>query len=171
MQDFTQNIETEEATPEEEQEYEQALDVALRALHSGGTAKKTVGRVLNGETPAKGVARAVFVLLRRVEEELGGLSDAVKIQIGEDLVMEILELMVASDRMKESEIDDQLIEDVVKEVYALYTSDAEQRGALDSQSVAADAQEGRAMMEGGEKPQGVNVMSNQEVQTRGLMNV
>lgn len=161
-------IETEEASPEEQAEYEQAYEVAVRALHTGKTAKNTVSRVLNGETPAKGVAEAVFVLIRRTEEQLKGLSDAVKIQIGEDLVEEVLDLMIESGRMNESEVNDQLIEEVVTTIYQKYVEDAEKRGTLDTDKIAQDVNESAEML-GIEKPQGFAAMSNQEAEARGLM--
>jgi len=166
-QQLQQSIDSEEATPEEQQEYEQAAEVALTALHSGKTAKNTVGRVLNAESTEKGVAEAVFVLLRRTEEQMKGLSDAVKVQVAEDLVDSILDLMIASDRLKESEVTDQMVEEIVKAIYTRYTQDAEERGALDTDKIKQDIE---PLMQG-QKPQGYAAMSNQEAQTRGLMNV
>lgn len=161
-------IETEEATPEEQAEYEQAYDTALRALHSGKTAKNTVNRVLNGKTPQEGVANAVFVLIRRTEQQMKGLSDAVKIQIGEDLVEDILDLMVESGRMTEGEITDEFVSEVVNNIYQQYVEDAEQRGVLDTDKIEQDVNESADML-GLEKPQGYAAMSNQEVEARGLM--
>lgn len=161
-------IGTEEATQEEQAEYEQAYDVALRSLHSGKTARNTVGRVLNAKTPEEGVAKAVFVLIRRTEQQMKGLSDAVKIQVGEDLVDEVLSLMVESDRMKQGEVTDKLIEQVVYLIYQQYTEDAEQRGKLDTDKIEQDVNEGAEVL-GVEKPQGYAAMSNQEAETRGLM--
>lgn len=161
-------IGTEEATEEEQAEYEKAYDVALRSLHSGEVAKNTVARVLNAETPQEGVANAVFVLIRRTEEQLKGLSDAVKIQIGEDLVEEVLSLMVESGRMSEGEVTDEFISEVVNTIYQKYVEDAEQRGTLDTDVIEQDVSEG-AKAVGLDKPQGYAAMSNQEAQTRGLM--
>lgn len=166
-QQLEQSIDSEEATPEEQQEYEKAMEVALTALHSGKTAKNTVSRVLNAKSPVEGVANAVFVLLRRTEEQMKGLSDAVKIQVAEDLVDSILDLMISSDRLKESEVTDQMVEDIVKTLYTKYTQDAEERGALDVEAIKRDV----GPMVQDEKPQGFAAMSNQEAQTRGLMNV
>lgn len=161
-------VETEEATPEEQAEYDKAYDVALRSLHSGKTAQNTVNRVLNGKTPQEGVANAVFVLIRRTEEQMKGLSDAVKIQIGEDLVEGILDLMVESGRMTEGEVTDEFISEVVNTIYQKYVEDAEQRGQLDTDKIKQDVDEGADML-GIEKPQGYAAMSNQEVEARGLM--
>lgn len=163
-----QDIETEEATEEEQAEYEKAYDIALRSLHSGKTAKNTVGRVLNAESPVKGVANAVFVLIRRTEQQMKGLSDAVKIQIGEDLVEDILDLMVESGRMTEGEITDEFVSEVVNNIYQQYVEDAEQRGVLDTDKIEQDVNESADML-GIEKPQGYAAMSNQEVEARGLM--
>jgi polyhydroxyalkanoate synthesis regulator phasin len=168
LSQLEQDIETEDATPEEQAEYEQAADVALRALHSGKTAKNTVNRVLNGKTPQEGVANAVFVLIRRTEEQMKGLSDAVKIQIGEDLVEEVLDLMVESGRMTEGEVTDEFISEVVNNIYQTYVEDAEQRGSLDTDKISEDVNQGAEML-GIEKPQGYAAMSNQEVESRGLM--
>ena len=171
MQKTESAIGVEDASPEEEAQYEQAYDIAMRTLHSGKVAKNTVGRVLNAETPAKGVANAAFVIIRKtevnMEEEMEG---SVKIQLAEDVVMEILDVMVESDRMKEPEITDQLVEDIVKELYTKYTEDAEGRGELDPETVKQDVMEGEELM-GQEKPQGNAAMSNKEVEDRGLMNV
>lgn len=161
-------VETEEATPEEQAEYEKAYDIALRALHSGKTAQNTVNRVLNAKTPQEGVANAVFVLIRRTEEQMKGLSDAVKIQIGEDLVEGVLDLMVESGRMLESEVTDEFISEVVNTIYQKYVEDAEQRGKLDTDKIKQDVDESAEML-GIEKPQGYAAMSNQEVEARGLM--
>ena len=168
LSQIEQDIETEDASPEEQAEYEQAYDAALRALHSGKTAKNTVNRVLNGKTPQEGVANAVFVLIRKTEEQMKGLSDAVKIQIGEDLVDEVLSLMVETDRMSEGEITDEFISEVVNTIYQKYVEDAEQRGTLDTDKIAQDVNESAEAM-GLEKPQGFAAMSNQEVEARGLM--
>lgn len=163
-----QDIETEEASPEEQAEYEKAYDAAMRALHSGKTAKNTVNRVLSAETPQEGVASAVFVLIRRTEEQMKGLSDAVKIQIGEDLVEGVLDLMIESGRMTEGEVTDEFISEVVNTVYQQYVEDAEQRGTLDTDKIAQDVNESAEAM-GLEKPQGFAAMSNKEVEARGLM--
>lgn len=168
LSQIEQDIETEDASPEEQAEYEQAYDAAMRALHSGKTAKNTVNRVLNGKTPQEGVANAVFVLIRKTEEQMKGLSDAVKIQIGEDLVDEVLSLMVETDRMSEGEITDEFISEVVNTIYQKYVEDAEQRGTLDTDKIAQDVNESAEAM-GIEKPQGYAAMSNQEVEARGLM--
>lgn len=161
---------TEQASESEQAQYEAAMDAAMRALHSGEVAKKTVQRVINAEDPAQGVARAVFVLLRRVEEQMGGLEDAVKIEIAEDLVEEILSLMVETERMTEADVSDELIAKVVENLYTMYAEDAEGRGQLNAQGVREDVDEG-SRIAGVEKPQGFAAMSNQEAQTRGLMDV
>lgn len=170
MQKIQDSIETENASDEEQAEYEKAVEFAMRSLHGGEVAKKTVARVLNAESVEKGVSEAVFVLLRRTEEEFTGLSDAVKFELAEDLVEELLEILVETDRLSESEITDELIGDVVQNLYMRYTEDAEQRGKLDKQSIANDVSEGSDKL-GIEKPQGFAAMSNQERETRGLMNV
>jgi SOS response regulatory protein OraA/RecX len=164
-------IETEEASPEEEQQYQQAYDMAMRSLHSGKVAKSTIARVLNAESPAKGIAAAAFVLIRRTEEQMKGIEDSVKIQLAEDLVMEVLSMMVESGRMQESEATDELIEEVVKELYQKYAADAADRGEMDPETIQQDVAAGEAIMNRGEKPQGQNAMSNNEAETRGLMNV
>jgi hypothetical protein len=143
----------------------------MRSLHSGKVSKSTVARVLNAETPAKGIASAAFVLIRRTEEQMKGIEDSVKIQLAEDLVMELLSMMVESGRMQESEATDQLIEDVVNELYQKYSADADQRGEMNPETIQQDVNDGEAIMGRGEKPQGHNAMSNQEAETRGLMNV
>jgi len=164
-------IETEEASPEEEQQYQQAYGMAMRSLHGGKVAKSTIARVLNAETPAKGIAAAAFVLIRRTEEQMKGIEDSVKIQLAEDLVMEVLSMMVESGRMQESEATDELIEEVVKELYQKYAADADNRGEMDPETIRQDVAAGEAIMNRGEKPQGQNAMSNNEAETRGLMNV
>lgn len=166
---LSQVVETEEASPEEQAQYEKAYDIAMQSLHGGEVAKNTVARVLNAKTPAEGVAKAVFVLLRRVEVQMKGLEDAVKIQVGEDLVQEILGLMIDSERMSEGEVTDELVSDIVNLIYQQYVEDEEKRGVLDKDKIKADVDEGAEMV--GEKPQGYAAMSNQEAQTRGLMNV
>lgn len=166
---LSQVVETEEASPEEQAQYEKAYDVAMQSLHSGQVAKNTVARVLNAKTPAEGVAKAVFVLLRRVEVQMKGLEDAVKIQVGEDLVQEILGLMIDSERMSEGDITDELVSDIVNLIYQQYVEDEEKRGVLDKDKIKGDVDDGLDLV--GEKPQGYAAMSNQEAQTRGLMNV
>jgi len=167
IDELKQDVESEEATPEEEAQYEEAFDFALRSLHSGEVAKNTVARVLNAQTPVKGIAEAVFVLVRRTEVQLDGIDDSVKIQIAEDLLEEILELMVESGRMTEGEITDEMIEQITIELYQTYAKDAEQRGTLDEDKIREDVEAG----EGIKQPQGMNAMSNQEAKTRGLMDV
>ena len=164
MKAMEQMVGSEEATPEEEQQYEQAMAYAMESLHTGKVAKNTVGRVLNAESISKGIAEAVFVLLRRTEVKMDGLEDSVKIQIGEDLVMEVLTVLVEAERIKEPEINEQLIEDVVKQLYTMYSQDAEQRGELDPKVIEED-------LNSIGKPSGMNAMSNKEVSQRGLMNV
>jgi len=165
-QEMEGQVETEEASPEEEAQYEQALESSLTALHSGEVAKNTVGRVINAKTTADGVAEAVFVLLRRAEVSLDGLEDSVKVQLCEDLAAEILGLMVESERLQESEIDDVMIEKIVQAIYVMYVEDAESRGGVDTQAIQEDV-----ALAGPQKPQGSSAMSNQEVQERGLMDV
>jgi hypothetical protein len=160
-----QMAESEEATPKEQQEYEQAFESIMTSLHSGQVAKNTVARVLNAKSTVEGVAEASFVLIRRTEEQLGGLSDAVKVQIAEDVINEILGLMVESGRLSEGEINDKMVENIVSMLYMMYTQDADKRGALNVDAIQQD------LASVGQKPQGMNAMSNQEVQTRGLMNV
>lgn len=160
-----QQVGVENASEEEQAQYEQAYELAMRSLHSGKTAQNTVGRVLNAKSTSSGVAQAVFVLLRRTEVQLKGMDDSVKMQLAEDLVQEVLELMAESERLQESEITDQLIEDIVKELYVIYTQDAEDRGALDENKIREDVESGQ------HKPQGYAAMSNKEAQARGLMDV
>ena len=167
INEIKQSVEAEDASPEEEAEYEQAMEVAMTALNSGSVAKNTVSRVLNAENPAKGVAEAAFVILRKTEVELGSLSDAVKVQLGEDVIIEILGLMVDSERMQEGEVTDEMMEEIVTTLYTMYSQDAEQRGALDPETIRADL-EGQGAKQA---PQGANAMSNGEAQQRGLMNV
>lgn len=167
IKQLEQDIESEDASEEEEAQYEQALEFAIRSLHTGEVAKNTVARVLNAESPEKGIAEAVFVLVRRAEVQLDGLEDAVKIQVAEDLLEEILDMMVESGRMQEGEVNDQMIEKITVELYQMYAQDAEGRGALDEGKIREDVAAGGQMP----KPQGMNAMSNQEAQTRGLMDV
>jgi len=162
---------TEDASKEEQDQYEQGYDLAMRALHSGKTAKNTVGRILDAETPAKGVAEAVFVLIRKTEVKLGGIEDSVKVELAEDLTMEVLDLMVESGRMTEGETSDELIEEIVKELYMRYAADAEERGGLDEDKIREDIEASGQPMPEGQMPQGSSAMSNQEVESRGLMNV
>jgi|GEM_PF-3797633 len=167
MDKITQMVGSEDASPEEEQQYQQAYEYALQSLHTGEVSKNTVGRVANAKSVASGVAEAVFVILRRTEVHMEALDDAVKIQLGEDLVTEVLALMVDSERIPEGEINDKLIEDIVTQLYTMYAKDADERGELDPSKVQEDVDAGMQM----QKPDGMSAMSNQEVSERGLMNV
>lgn len=167
---LSEQVESEDATEEEQAEYEKAYEVAMMGLHGEGTAKTIAQKVLNARTPAEGIAEAVFLLIRRTEVQSKGLSDAVKIQISQDLVEEVIDLMIESGRMSEGDITDAMMEEIVTKLYQRYASDAEQRGALDLAKVREDVDAGEELSEK-EKPQGYAAMSNQEAKERGLMNV
>lgn len=162
-------IETEAASKEEEAQYEQALEMALRAINEGQTAKNIVKRVDN-QGPVDGLAESIFVIVRRVEVQLGQLMDAVKIQLAEDVFYEIADLMLESGRIDEKQLNEQMVEQVVAKAYQMYVEDAEQNGTLDTQGIQEDvAASGVPMPQ--KQQQGMNAMSNPEAEKRGLMNV
>lgn len=159
-------VETEQASPEEQAQYEQAMDIALKVLHGEKTGETIFQTVVNAQTPVDGIARATFILIKRVQNEIKGLQESVLLQVGQEIVAEIVELMVASERMSEGEVNDEFLEQVISKIYMHYQDDAEANGTLNKQGIEQD------LMDAGVKGSlPVNAMSNEEVQARGLMNV
>lgn len=159
-------IGTEDATEEEQAQYEAAMEFAMRSIHEGKSAKTLFKVVANEMDMVEGIARGTFMILRKTEVKFDGLEDAVKIQLAEDILQEIMGLMMESDRLREGDVDDKFIEAVISRAYAMYQEDAERRGGVNTDAVKED------LMLAGEAdklPQGVNAMSTQEVQARGLM--
>lgn len=165
-------IGSEEATQEEQLQYEQALNLAMTALHDDKTGPAIFQMVTEAESPEQGIAQAVFTLLEKVGQQLKGqLSDSVKVEVAEDLVDEITGLMITGGRLKESQVDDDFAERIVSNLYRENAKFMEMSGKDNFSSIKEDLATANSLGFAPQpQPQGVNAMANGHARaTQGLI--
>lgn len=135
----------EQATPEEQAQLEQAVSLAYELLMGEGeSGDRIAGIVRDAQDIAEGIARAAATALIAVEKKMGGLSDEVKLQAGQEIVALLVAIAVEYGALAEDEITEQLEDEVVSLAYTEYLTIKEQMGELDPnelQASVADAEQ------------------------------
>jgi hypothetical protein len=135
------------ATPEEEAQLEQAIDAAMVMLHSEGKeGDNLAAMVLQSQDVAQGMGQALATIIVGVEKQLGGLEDAVKVELSEVVADELLELAIQAGAIsKEEAQSDDLIDELVSQGYSQYLQIKESMGELDQTSLEASVNDAKTM--------------------------
>ena len=153
------DIGSEDATPEEQAQYERALERTMETIHGDGAGDQIANIVLKAQDLVTGVADAVFMLVRRAENTMG-VTGAVVMQLAEDVIDEIISLLVQGGHLSEEEVTEEMYESIVAKAYELYITDKEERGQLDHNVVRDDINQ----------LQGLSAMSNEAAaKAKGLL--
>lgn len=169
---MSQYVGSEDASPEEQAQYEQLLEVALTSVHDDQTGDLIFQMVTESDSIPRGIARAVVTILERLSVDTNGaLMDSVRLELGEDLVEEIVDLLIRSGRLTEADVTDEFIENVVNLAYEEASKLKDMQGGDNSDNARDDVTTAQSLGFAPEMPQGVNAMSSPEAarQQQGLM--
>ena len=122
---------TEEATPEEQDQYEDASLAAMEMIHGDAAGDQIAEIVLQANDVTQGVGKAVAMVIIGVEKSMGGLLDDVKMELAQDVTTELIGLAVDAGALAEDEVGDDLIDAVVSHAYSEYLTFKETLGELD----------------------------------------
>ena len=159
-----------QATDEEQAMLEQAVQLALQAIHAEGQSGDNIAAmVLNSQDVTEGIGKAAATVLIAVGKQMQ-IPDDMKIALSQEIIAELAELAVAAGALAEDEITDEWIDAVVSHGYSNYISTKEAMGELDSRELEANVAEAEQMMGtsvrgGAQKPQPA------KPQGRGLLGV
>lgn len=147
MQQPNQPIEQDEvpASPEEEQQLQQATEVALDMIHKEGAAGDNIAAmVLKSRDIAKGVGQATAVVVIGVEKTIQ-LSDDVKLALAEEVVDELVGLAIEAGALAEDEVTEEFVDQAVSNAYAQYMQAKEAIGELNQQQLAASVESAKGV--------------------------
>jgi NTP pyrophosphatase (non-canonical NTP hydrolase) len=147
------------ATPEEEGERQELFAMAATLIHGEKTSDAIYRIMEAAPDPMQGLAMAAATVLVKVEGEVGEVSDAVKMQLGEDILEELLDLALAGGIVDESQLDDAAGDRLAAQVMKAYTKMREQSGRPFTPDEAAATLEKN---KGTKYGQGINALSNDE---------
>lgn len=148
MQQPNQPIEQDEvpASPEEEQQLQQATDVALNMIHAEGSAGDNIAAmVLKNQDVVKGLGQAIATVVIGVEKQ-AQLSEDVKLALAENVAEELVNLAIQAGAISEDEVDDEFIDKVVSHAISDYMSMKDALGELDKGALEAGVNEAQSMV-------------------------
>ena len=152
-----------QASEEEQAAYEYLSTQALDFIHDEKSANFVKNKIGSAENPLSGVAEVAAIILHRLEaqnQDNGGVPDAVKMEVAEDIADELLNLVFQAGLMQESEFtqnEEQYIEQITNEAYKKYMEIKEQSGELNPEEEKANLMD---TVNSQEAKQGIGAMSN-----------
>ena len=150
-----------EATADEQKQYEEAYSYLERLVTEPQAFERYAKILSKAQSVPNGIAAVGAQILVRMEAKLG-LTDAVKAQLIEDILMEVIEMANEMGLIDESQITEKLMKTVVARGTEEYARLREQAGHPidpedEKRSVAQAAEDGTLA-------EGLNAMSNDEAQ-------
>lgn len=134
---------SEEMTPEEVQQLEEAMDVAMLIIHQEGQQGDQVAQlVLDNPDVAKGIGDATATVLMAVGKQMD-YSDDIKIILAMQIFMELTRLAVNAGALAEDEIDDGFIDASISHAYSTYLTNKEAMGELDQAELQQSVDEAK----------------------------
>lgn len=129
------------ATKEDEQQLEEATNVAMSIIHGEGEqGDRIASLVLDNQDIAKGVGDAVATVLIAVSKQME-YSDDVKIMLSMEIFVEITELAINAGALSADEIDESFIDASLSHAYTTYLTTKEAMGELDPEELQASVSE------------------------------
>jgi hypothetical protein len=136
-----------QATPEEQAALEQAYDIAMEMIHGKGKAGDKIAQiVLSANDVLEGIGQAVATVIIGVEKKLGGMQDAIKLELAQQIMGELVGLAVEAGALSEEEVNDQWIDAAVSQAYSSYISMKEAMGELDQAELESSVAEAEQFM-------------------------
>lgn len=140
----------EQASPEEQQQLEQAFDLALQMIHGQGAAGDQIAQmVMQSKDIQQGLGQAVATVIIGVDKKMP-LSGDLKVALAKEVLGELAELAAEAGAIAEDEITDDFMDKVVSHAYSQYLSAKEAMGELDQNELQASVTEAQAAF--GQKP-------------------
>lgn len=134
----------EQASPEEQQQLEQAFDLALQMIHGEGQAGDQIAQmVMQSKDIEQGLGQAVATVIIGVDKKMP-LSGDLKVALAKEVMGELAELAAEAGAIAEDEITDDFIDKVVSHAYSQYLSAKEAMGELDPNELQASVTEAQA---------------------------
>ncbi len=148
MQQPNQPIEQDEvpASAEEEQQLQQATEVALDMIHKEGAAGDNIAAmVLKTDDVVKGLGQAIATVVLGVEKQIQ-FGEDVKLALAENVAEELVNLAIQAGAIAEDEVSDAFIDKVVSHAISQYMSMKDALGELDQGALQAGVDEAQAMV-------------------------
>lgn len=160
-----------EATPEEQAMLEQAVILAMQAIHGEGQSGDNIAQmVLNAQDVTEGIGQAAATVLIAVQKQTQ-VPDDMKIALAQEIIAELAELAVTAGALAEDEVTDEWIDSVISHAYTSYISMQEAMGELDPAELEASVTENEQLIgasnRGGQQP----AQQQPQQQGRGLLGV
>lgn len=146
---------TEPATPEEQAQLEQAVQLAEELLFGEGQAGDQIANIVQqSQDITEGIGKATAAAIIAIEKRMGGvIDDAVKWELGREIIAMLAGIAVEYGALAEDEIGDDFLDAVVSHAYSEYLTLKEQLGELDPQQLQATVSEAEQMMGGQQQQQ------------------
>jgi arginine/ornithine N-succinyltransferase beta subunit len=133
------------ATPEEEQQLQQAIDAAMKMIHAEGqTGDNIAAMVLQSQDIATGIGQATATIVIGVEKQ-SQLAEDVKLALAEEVVNELVALAIEAGALAEDEVTDDFVDQAVSHAYSQYLQVKDSMGELDQQHLASSVEEAKAV--------------------------
>lgn len=137
---------TVDATPEEQDQYEDASLAAMDMIHGDAAGDQIADTVLQAQDVSQGIGKAVAMVIIGVEKSLGGLFEDVKLELAQDVTEELMNLAAEAGALAEDEIDENLLDAVVSHAYTEYLKFKETLGELDINELEASVSQAEQAM-------------------------
>lgn len=147
----------EQASPQEEKERLALANAAATLVHHKQTSDMIFKMLKRADDPATGVGKTAAWIMVRIEREAGQISDAVRWQLAEDIIEELLELAESAGLAKN--VDDAFIERAIAAGMKYYMQLVESSGG------DAKALSQKILAENPDVAQGINALSNEDAAT------
>lgn len=152
MDDMDDELEpgTEQATPEEQAQLEQGVALAEELLFGEGQAGDQIAAIVQqSQDITEGIGKAAAAALIAVEKRMGGaIDDAVKWELGREIIAMLAGIAVEYGALAEDEIGDDFLDAVVSHAYSEYLTLKEQLGDLNPEELKATVSEAEQLMNG-----------------------
>ena len=136
-----------EASPEEEEMLQQALDVGLQTIHGEGQqGDKIAQMVMAAPDIAQGIGQATATVVLAVEQVVPNMTEDVKMALSQEIVAELAEMSIKAGALAENELDTAMLEKIVSHAYSQYLTLKEAAGQLDPAKLQEDVDATRADM-------------------------
>jgi hypothetical protein len=159
----------EQATPEEQAQLEQAAALADEMLVAPGESGDKVAQLIQqSQDIAEGIGKATATVVIAVEKRMGGLDDAVKLELAKHVVDTLINLAIDHGALAADEVNDSFEDAVGSRAYSEYITMKEAMGELDPQHLQASVEEAKQVA--GVQGQG-GAQAPVQKQGRGLMGI
>ncbi|WP_351122533.1 hypothetical protein [Shewanella sp. T24-MNA-CIBAN-0130] len=148
-QQDNEQAERDDLTPEEDQQVNEAMQIADVVIHGDGKTGDDIAKlVLESQDVATGIGTAIATVILIVSKQMD-LADDLLMTLGTYLLVEISDLAINAGAMSEDELTKDFIDTVVSKAYSSYLTAKEGMGELDkdqlAQSVAEANRQGDAL--------------------------